>query len=209
MISKKIIFLCAGFLASFNALHGMDSEAGNTPAFEKIKESLLFAKAGLDSCQTKAADCRHYGYNGTLITIVKHPEIIRGGYIIEGAQPSMWWGYWYADSCKPENRIFIEHNSFIEDNSVKYEAKIKERTVDADTKIYSSCLVPHGAKDIMAHTIAILWEEAKYNPGEWNWEDIPQAFLKKKLFITMARLAEIEEQGNILDLDKNKVEVNL
>ena len=116
----KNSFWCFVFLCGFNALHSMDIEIGTTEKFEEIKWLLDHGHAGLPKRTTKAADCRRWGYNGALITIVQHPQIIRAGYIIEGAQFSKWWGYSYDASYAPVNLILIEENPWALDTNVKY-----------------------------------------------------------------------------------------
>lgn len=196
------IFLTLGFLLGLNTMRAMDIESGNMPNFDKIKWDLQVAATGLSPIQTQAFYCRKYGYNGRLIHIVKHPEICGTGFIIEGAQPSLFWGYWYEDSCVPQNLIFIE------DNNVKYEAKIKNGG-DTEPKILSSSLYSNGSKNTMTYTFAVMWKVAtqliKRSDGESRWK-IP---LKDTYYITRASLSEIQSQNNVFDLDVNKIEVPL
>lgn len=180
----------------------MDLAAGNRPTFEKMKDELLLAKGLLEKRKTKAADCRRYGYNGTLVTIAQDPEGICGGYIIEGAQPAACFGYWYSDSSLPVNRLFIEdHNPYSINTNVRYKAEIKSG-VDTEPNILASCLFSNKSGSIMSWDLALLWEVAlQLKEGVLN---VPE---KKKRYITCARLSEVEQQGNIFDLDKNKIEI--
>lgn len=200
MIGSKCILLSISFLASFKPLQCMDIETGLMPSFEKIKWDLQLAAAGLGKVKTLAAHCRKYGYNGDLIHIVKYPEIIGTGFIIENAQPSMWWGYWYDDSCAKENRIFIDHNN------LKYEAKIKNGA-DTIPNILSSSFFAAESKNTMDHYLALLWKvtlQIKVDPKHGRCWVRPA---EKKSYISVLCLAEVKKQGNIFDLDQNKVEV--
>ncbi|GMU19199.1 MAG: hypothetical protein AMXMBFR12_03910 [Candidatus Babeliales bacterium] len=187
---KKISWFCFGILISFSTSNSMN--APEVP-FENIKRYLEFAVKGLSRVPTKAFHCRKYGYNGTLIHIVKYPDQVGIGHIIENAQPSMFWGYWYADSCVPQNRIFIE------DDNVKCEAEIKSGA-DTEPKILSSYF--------FSNNLAVMWEVAshliKRADGISYW-DTPS---EKKCYITRASLSEIQSQNNIFDLDSGKVEVS-
>ena len=78
---KKMIFLYVSFLYCFNVLQGMDLEAGLDISPQKIKRDLHRAM-GLEKHQTTPAERRQYGYNGTLVAILKHSEIVRVGYIL-------------------------------------------------------------------------------------------------------------------------------
>lgn len=199
---KKIFWFCFGILISFNASNGM-----NAPevSFEKIKSELQLSAVGLSAhIQTLPSHRRKYGYNGNLIHIVKYPNIIGAGFIIEDAQPVMWWsyGYWYAESCVPQNRIFIE------DDNLKYEAEVKSGA-DIEPKILSSGLFSDGSKNTMNYNLAVMWKVAaqliKGSDGQNRWE-YP---VKEKYYITRAFLSEIQSRNNVFDLDNGKVEISL
>lgn len=186
MVFKKKYFLCFGILASFSALQPMEP-AKATELSSQHKLLLMNLKAS--GKQTTYGERRQYGYNGTKIPVMKGGEyylLQYAGCIIAKAQPSMWNVYWYADSHVFSNRVFIE------DNNLKYEAVIKERA--SEMNIYSSCLFGDRYANTMSHKIAILWEDLTF----------PQ-----KTYVTMKRLAEIQEQDNQIDLDENKVEIGM
>lgn len=202
MIFKKSI-VYSTFLLSFSVVQGMDIESADSKAFEELKWSLESAYWALPKREATFAQRRNYGYNGMLIPIVKKPEGIRGGFIIKGAQPSLYYGFWYADSCQKENYIFIE-----EDN-LKYKAKIinSEQNIP---KILSSCLVSTGTSTAtMDKTMAILWEvkyQYKSDSLQGNYYARP---IKKQLYISLACLAQVQKRNNIFDLDGDKREISL
>ena len=169
-----------------NAVYAMQP-AKATELSSQHKVLLMNLKAA--GKQTTSAERRQYGYNGTKIPVMKGNDywlLQYAGCIIAQAQPSMWNGYWYADSHVFSNHVFIE------DNNLKYEAVIKERA--SDMIIHSSCLFRDQNANTMSHKIAILWEDLT----------IPQ-----RTYVTMKRLAEIQEQGNQVDLDENKFEIGM
>jgi hypothetical protein len=186
MAFKKNSLFCFSVVVAFNALHGMEP-AKATELSSQHKVLLMNLKASAK--QTTFTERRQYGYNGTKIPVMKGNDyylLQSAGCIIAQAQPSMWNGYWYADSHVFSNRVFIE------DNNLKYEAVIKERK--SEMNIHSSCLFGDRYANTMSHKIAILWEDLTF----------PQ-----KTYVTMKRLAEIQEQGNQIDLDENKVEIGM
>jgi hypothetical protein len=193
-------------LFSFNAFYGMEKESANLQKLEEYK-SLLKTLNDPKYCRTTSiTDYSKYGYHGTMVPIAKDHSFISSalaqvGYIIRKAQPSTWGGYFYMTSSSVgKNCIFIE------DNNLKYTAEIKNMK-NIQHKILASCVINNGSKNIMEHSIAILWKVA-YQLQESSTEG---KFWKKpsekKLYITQARLSQIQEQKNELNLEENKIEV--
>ncbi len=207
MFSKKYA-LHFVFLFSCNALFGMDVETGNTELFEKIKHLLTSASKGLPKISTGISLRRHVEYNGLLTSIIDYPRIYGTGFIIENAQPSMFCGLWYDATRKPEDLIVVAEE-FEGDFEVLYQARIKPRT-ESPATLKSCCLFDEKNTEYqglyktkpnnnMNCHLAILWDAAHREGSNEN------AAIKS--YITMARLAEIEKQGNIFDLDNGKIEL--
>src|SRR5437868_13490922 len=201
MIGSKCILLSISFLVIFNELQGMEP-APRRELPVQIKTVLRSLQERNPFMQTTAADCRKYGYNGIKVPVFngRQGELKNIGYIIAESQPAMFWGLLIQTSSIPLKRFFLE------ENNLTYKAEIKERKTD--TKIHSSYLVSDGTKNTMAHELAILWEDGipqGYGRTVFISTGVP---LVTKLYITLIRLAEIQQNDNQIDLDKNKVEVN-
>lgn len=195
MITKKTFWL---ILAVFNFANGMQPAPEGSISSE-LKRLIAHVKDCTQPSPTTAAECRQCGYNGLKIPIRKgsRAALASAGFILDGAQPSMLGGYWCADSALPVKLLFLE------DNNLKYEARIKER--ETDTKILASYLVYKGITSTMEHDLAIMWEDgASYNTRTYDYTGRP---VPTKLYITLVRLAQMQEQENVIDLEKNKVEL--
>jgi hypothetical protein len=202
MIESKCILLSISFLVIFNGLQAMEP----APLRElplQLKIVLVELKKNYSFMQTSATDCRKYGYNGIKVPVFngRQGELKNIGYIIAESQPAMFWGLLVQTSSIPLKRFFLE------ENNLTYKAEIKERKTD--TKIHSSYLVSDGTKNTMAHELAILWEDGipqGYGRTVFIYTSVP---LITKLYITLIRLAEVQQNDNQIDLDQNKVEVKL
>ena len=178
----KAFIFCSGIILSSIAVQSMQISKEIKNDQMDLKPLLLFLKQAVPPRTTTSSERRQYGFNGTITRMYKlinKHKFESTGCIIWDAQPSTLFGYWYLDSHVFSNRLYLE------DNKTKYEALIKERT--SDTAIGACCLTDEDK-------IAIQWEDMSLNP-------------QKKLYITMASIAEIKSQDNQIDLDKNKVEI--
>lgn len=203
---KKSLFICILSL-NFVAVHGMDEpreeyvQLDHQEELNRIK-SLLLAIQDAKAYHPRAtsfSERRKYGYNGQIMPIIqahnkfKAAKPIEEACVISGAQPSMAFGYWYADSHVFSTRFFFkdkdtlcggiieERPSTEEDRSQLHSGPDWEYT----TAIRACCTA------FSSSQLAILWED---RPG------LPS----KKLYITLAQIG-----GLRINLDENKVEINI
>ncbi len=222
MIIKKIVIICISVTITCNIANAMQEEmersaaatlSGSTrPArivrepvsedkvLEDVKAFLAALKMSNLQRETSYVERWRYGFNGEVIPICKRNggtvKLVDKSCIIAGAQPSMLYGLWYADTHVPATRLFIE----LEDKR-KLEALIKQKTSNSlrygyefVTHVRACCLVDD--KPASINKVAIAWD---FMPG-----DLPN----KKSYITMVRVQDMIQQNAQIDLDENKVEVS-
>lgn len=166
-----------------------DREAQETM---ELKERLLLLKRA-PRRQSTYAERREYGYNGTMIPIfngpnrAKHVEPIEGSYIMTWAQPATLFGFWYADSTQPSDRVYLKLAGTLS----RAEAVIKERRLGAE--ILASCLV---IKPQIPSKLAIAWEDQ-------------QSTSSKKTYVSLVDIYKLIVKDAEIDLDADKIEMDL
>lgn len=130
---------------------------------------------------TTFADRKYYAFHGIKIPIYElditrsSPGEKVAGNVIKGAKPSAWCGITFDETALPSDRIFL---------NTGYQAQIQTRK--NEYAIRCSCLIV-GKSEMM---LAFLWRDLTGDP--------------RNLYITMAQISHMQENQDILDIDKNK-----
>ncbi len=145
----KYVYLLLTLTGLTSQLYCMDENNKASDLISKLTLPLLVLKQAVPQRETTYAERRKYGFNGTIIPIYQQtfPTSVKPvGCIIKNAQPSMFFGYWYADTHVFTHRICLENK----------QALIKDR--QDDMEIDSSFLLDE-------NKIAIMWRD---NSGKYQ-----------------------------------------